>query len=129
VSGLRRYYLSRILISVSFGALLFFAGLPWWMPLLATALLLVFFLLLPRSGRYVVKPESGATPLRRDERSQQIANRAGSIAFAVIMISVGTLAVYFGNIRPADVPVEWLSLVVALGALSYFVTDVWIRRK
>ena len=129
MSELTRYYLSRALISVSFGALLFFAGLLWWMALLATALLLVIFFLLPRSGRYVVKPEAGATALRRDERSQQISYRAGSIAFAVIMISVGTLAIYFGNIRRADVPVEWLGLVVALGALSYFVVDVWQRRN
>ncbi len=129
MSGLRRYYIGRALISAAFGAMLFLGGLPWWMALLATAFLLVIFLLLPHSGRYVVEPGARTSALRRDERNLQISNRAGSIAFAVIMISVGALAIYFGQIRQADVPAAWLSFVIALGALSYFVADVWLRRK
>jgi predicted cobalt transporter CbtA len=129
VSGLTRYYLSRTLISASIGVLLLIGGLPWWTALLATVLLIMIFLLLPRSGRYVVKPEAGAAPLRRDERSQNISDRAATIAFIVVMLAIGTLAIYFGLIRQADVPANWLSLVTTLGALSYFVADFRLRRQ
>lgn len=84
---------------------------------------------MPRSGRFVVKPENGVTALRRDERSQEIGSRAGSIAFAIVMMAVGTLAVYFGQIRSVDVHPEWLGLIVALGMLTYFIADVRLRRR
>jgi Ca2+/Na+ antiporter len=129
VTGLRRYYVVRILISAAFGGLLYLGGLPWWLALMTMVFLIVLFLWLPRSGRYVVNHRGGAEVLHRDERSQTITHRAGSIAFAVIMIAIGTLAIYYGIIRPASVPVNWLNLVVALGALSYFLADIWLRRK
>jgi len=129
MSGLMRYYSSRALISAVLGIILYLGGLPWWIALLTAMLLLVMFVMLPRSGRYVVKPEQGISALRRDERSQQITNRAATIGFATVMIAVGALAVYFGVFHPGDVPANWLGLVVALGALSYFAADLWMRRK
>ena len=129
MSGMMRYYLSRTLIAAVFGLFFYMSGVPWWMALLTSARIIALFLWLPSSGRYVVKPEAGATPLRRDERSQQISNRAGSIAFAVVMIVTGMLLVFFGVIQPGDMPVHWLALVVALGALSYLTADIWLRRK
>ena len=129
MTGLRRYYVVRILISAAFAGVFYLGGLPWWMALLAAVFLIVIFLWLPRSGRYVVNNGGGASVLQRDERSQTIANRAGSIAFAVIMIAIGALAIYYGIIHPANVPVIWLNMVVALGALSYFLADIYYRRK
>jgi hypothetical protein len=129
VTGLRRYYVVRILISAAFGGLFYLGGLPWWVALMTTVFMIALFLWLPRSGRYVVNHSGSADVLQRDERSQTIANRAGSIAFAVIMIAIGALAIYYGFIRSANVPVNWLNFVVALGALSYFLADVWFRRK
>lgn len=129
MSGMMRYYLSRAVIAAALGLFLLIGGLPWWAALLATALVLVLFLWMPRSGRYILKPEAGAAPLRRDERSRQISNRAGSIAFAVTMTAVGVLAVCYGMILQSEVPAVWLSLVATLGLLAYYAADFWMRRR
>ncbi len=128
MTGMSRYYLSRAFVSVAFAGVFIAAGSPWWMAALAGVSTFTFFLWAPRSGRYVVHPKRGATALQRDERTQAITNRAARNAFVVIALTLAGLAVYFGYIAPGDVPAYALSLVLALGLLAYFATDLWLRR-
>ncbi len=128
MTGMSRYYVSRALISVIIGGLLALMGLHWGMAVLGGVLVFAFFLWAPRSGRSAVHPELGVTALRRDERTQAINDKAARNAFVVIMLVMGGLAVYFGTIAPAEVPVSILSLVLALGVVTYFVSDFWLRR-
>jgi hypothetical protein len=41
---------------------------------------------------------------------------------------IAGIAVYFGAIASASVPVPVLNLVIVLGVLTYFVSDLWLRR-
>jgi hypothetical protein len=122
------YYLSRALVSAAFGGLLAMTGSPWWTAVLVGATAFGLFLWAPVSGRYVVDPERGVTALVRDERSQAIVGKASRNAFVVTISLVAALTLYFGIINPGSVPVHALGLVLFLGALTYFVSDLWLRR-
>jgi UPF0716 family protein affecting phage T7 exclusion len=128
MSGMTRYYLNRALISAVFGGSLALSGQPWWIALLMGAATFALFLWAPVSGRYIVQRENGTSTLRRDERTQAITDMAGRNAFAVTMIVVGALTLYFGIINPGLVPVHFLSLVLFIGMMTYYVTDLWLRR-
>ena len=124
-----RYYISRTLISAALGGLFALTGASWWMALLATATACAFFLWAPRSGRYAVHPKFGVTALRRDERTQAIRDRAARNAFVVTILAVAAIAVYFGSVARTDVPIAFLSGAIALAALTYFASDLWLRRS
>jgi hypothetical protein len=129
MTGMTRYYVSRIVFAIALGLLFAFTGSPWWMAALIGGLALAFFLWAPQSGRYVVQPERGGTALRRDERTQVINDKAARNAFVISMLSLAAIEVYFGAFAPALVPVALLNLVLALGVLTYFASDAWLRRS
>jgi len=96
---------------------------------LVGVIVFAYFLWAPHSGRYAVHPELGATALRRDERTQTINDKAARNAFVATILTVAGIAVYFGTIAPANVPVAILNLALVLGILTYFVSDFWLRRS
>ena len=127
--GLSRYYISRTLISAALGGLFALTGASWWMALLATATAFAFFLWAPRSGRYAVQPRFGVTALRHDERTRALSDKAARNAFVVTILAVAAIAVYFGSVAQTDVPIAFLSGAIALAALTYFLSDLWLRRS
>jgi uncharacterized membrane protein len=129
MTGMSRYYISRALISIALGALLALTGSQWWMAGLVGVIVFAYFLWAPHSGRYAVHPELGVTALRRDERTQTINDKAARNAFVATILTVAGIAVYFGTIAPANVPVAILNLALVLGTLTYFVSDFWLRRS
>jgi uncharacterized membrane protein len=129
MTGMSRYYISRALISIALGALLALTGSQWWMAGLVGVIVFAYFLWAPHSGRYAVHPELGVTALRRDERTQTINDKAARNAFVATILTVAGIAVYFGTIAPANVPVAILNLALVLGMLTYFVSDFWLRRS
>ena len=129
MTGMSRYYISRAFISVAFGGLFALTGSPWWMAILVSAVLIALFLYAPHSGRYAVHPDLGVTALRRDERTQAITDRAARNAFVVTVLVIAGITVYFGAILSASVPVIALKLTLALAALTYFLSDFWLRRS
>jgi hypothetical protein len=129
MTSLYRYYLSRALISLAIGIVFALTGSPWWMAALAGVITFGFFLWAPRSGRYAVHPELGITALRRDERTQAINDQAARNAFIVTMLVVAAIAIYFGSIVRTDIPVGILDFSLALAALTYFLSDFWLRRS
>jgi hypothetical protein len=129
MSGMRSYYLSRMLVAVGFGVLFFLGGSSWWQAALVGGAAIAWFLWAPRSGRYRVAPELGVTALRRDERSQGINDAAGRNAFVVLMLATGAAAVYAGLSGLSQVPVRALDWLLILGVLVYFGSDFWLRRQ
>jgi len=129
MTGMTSYYISRAVISVAFGALFAVTGSPWWTAMLIGGFVFAFFLWAPRSGRYSVHPELGITALRRDERTQVINDKAARNAFVVSMLTLGGITVYFGALALTNVPIAVLKLVIVIGALTYFVSDLWLRRS
>jgi hypothetical protein len=123
------YYLSRIILSVAFGVLLFVTGLSLWKAVLSGGLILALFLWAPHSGRYSVHPEFGVTALRRDERTQVINDKAARNAFIVSMLTIGAIGVYFGFFSVINISISVFEIVLVIGALTYFVSDFWLRKS
>ncbi|MBU0703152.1 MAG: hypothetical protein KKC18_04730 [Chloroflexi bacterium] len=89
MTGMSRYYLSRLLISAMLCGLLLLSGSPGWKAALAGASVFALFLWAPRSGRYAVHPERGITALQYDECTRAITDEAARIAFVVTMLALG----------------------------------------
>jgi hypothetical protein len=128
MTGMFRYYISRALISIALGFFLALTGSQWWMAGLVSMIVFALFLWAPHSGRYAVHPELGLTALRRDERTRIINDIAARNAFVATILIIAGIAIYFGTIAPANVPVAILNLALVFGALIYFVSDFWLRR-
>ena len=129
MSGMSRYYVSRASVCVAFGGLLALTGSPWWAALLVGTVVFAVFLYVPHSGRYAVHPDLGATALRRDERTQTIADKAARNAFVATMLAMAGVAIYYGAIASTSVPVAAIDLILVLAALTYFLSDFWMRRS
>lgn len=127
--NLMPYYLSRTILSAAFGLLLFVTGSTLWMVILMSGLILAFFLWAPHSGRYSVHPELGVTALRRDERTQVINDKAARNAFIVSMLTVGVIAIYFGLSGAINISLSVFKIVLVIGVLTYFVSDLWLRKS
>lgn len=128
MTGMKAYYLSRLVLSAAIGAFAVFVGAAWWLGVLLALVAFALFWLAPRLGRYAVHPEEGVTALRRDERSQAINAASGLNAFVISMLGLGGVIIYFGMLASRDVPVTVLEGLLILGALVYYATDFWLRR-
>jgi nitrogen fixation-related uncharacterized protein len=122
------YYLSRTILSIAFGVLLFVTGLSLWKAVLIGVLILALFLWAPHSGRYSVHPEFGITALRRDERTQLINDKAARNAFIVSMLTIGALGAYVGLFGVINISIG-VFIVLIIGALSYYISDLWLRKS
>ena len=129
MKGLSRYYLVRIVISAVLAALVALAGAPWWGAVLAGLVIFGLFVWAVRSGRYVVRPEHGAAALRSDEYTRAIRDRAARYGFVAVMLALGGVALYYGLIADADVPVPVTGGVLLLGWIVYFLSDLLARRE
>ena len=122
------YYVSRTIFSAAFGVLLYVTGSPLWSSVLMSGLILAFFLWAPHSGRYSVHPEFGITALRRDEFTQVINEKAARNAFIVSMLVIATIAIYSGSIGMINISLRFMKMVLIIGALTYFASDLWLRK-
>jgi hypothetical protein len=129
MTGMTLYYISRAILSVAFGALFVMTGSPWWVATLIGGGILALFLWAPHSGRYAVHPEFGITALRCDERTQVINDKAARNAFVISMLTLAGIAIYCSTIALTNVPLAVLKLVVLIGVVTYFVSDLWLRRS
>jgi hypothetical protein len=86
------------------------------------------FLWAPQSGRYSVHPEFGVTALRRDEYTQTINDAAARNAFVVSMLAIGAIVIFSAAFGAGSIPIPMLKIVLSFGALTYFISDVWLRR-
>ena len=122
------YIASRAVVAAVLAVALYFGGLPWWSAVLAGGLALAYFLWAHGSGRYVVREKGGAAPLRRDERSQTVADKSARNAFVVTVLAVAALTMVYGRVLEDSVPVSALVGVLGLAALTYALSDPFLRR-
>jgi uncharacterized membrane protein len=122
------YYLSRAILAAALGLCLFLAGLPWWAAAAAGVLAAAAFVWMAHSGRYVVARPGGIAPFRRDERTRQIADIAARATLAIGAIALAGVVLYYYARGQEAVPLEVLSVVIAAGAVTYAIADLWLRR-
>jgi 1,4-dihydroxy-2-naphthoate octaprenyltransferase len=123
------YIASRAALAAVLAVALYFGGLPWWSAAIAWVATLTFFVWAPGSGRYVVREKGGATPLRRDERAQAVADKAARNAFVATILAVAALTMVYGRVLEGSVPVSALVGVLGLAALTYALSDLCLRRS
>lgn len=129
MKGMSLYYVSRAIVSITFGGLFYLSGNSLWMAILVGSVAFAWFLWAPHSGRYTVNPELGVTALRRDEHTQQINDHAARNAFVVLGIAIAILSIYFGSVLHSDIPVRILNYALILGACTYYVSDFQLRKS
>jgi polyferredoxin len=122
------YIVSRGAVAAVFSGILYAGGLTWWIAALVGVLTFAFFLAAPRSGRYVVQGD-GIAPLRRDERSGAIRDKAARNAFVVTILAVAGLTVAYGRVLDAAIPVSALSGILGLAAVAYAISELCLRRS
>lgn len=125
---MKKYYISRAVVSAFFGWLFVLAGSTWWTGALVGALAFLWFLAAPRLGRYAVDPDRGFMALQRDERTSAIHNTAARNAFVICMLAAGGVVLYAASQSMPAVPVALFQALLALGALVYYASDFWLRR-
>ncbi|MDD5264475.1 MAG: hypothetical protein PHU43_06530 [Candidatus Bipolaricaulis sp.] len=124
-----RYVVSRAVLAAVLGAALYAGGLSWWGSVAACVGALVFFLLAPWCGRYVVKEDGGAAPFRRDERSRAIRDHAARNALVLTVLALAGLTIAYGLILDVAVPAAALGSVLGLAVVTYVVSDAYLRRR
>lgn len=125
---MKKYYISRGMLSIAFGGLLYLVSDYVLAGLLGAVLGFAIFVFLPRSGRYKVLPDKGTTALRRDEWTQSINQRSGLNAWVVSAITSGGLVLYYGLISPGTVPVSLLGISLLSGWVTYYTSDYRLRK-
>jgi len=125
---MKGYYFTRVVISIAFGTVVYLVKGSLLAGLVSTVLVFIIFLFLSRSGRYTVLSREGATALRRDEWTQNINQRSGRNAWAVVAITGSGLVLYYGLISPGDVPVGLVGSLLLLGMCTYYISDFWLRK-
>jgi hypothetical protein len=126
--GMSRYYLTRALIALLLGVAVGLSMTNWWLGGLAGLATFAAFLWIPRSGRYVVQDQASAAPMRADEMSRAIRDRAARNSFVAVSLYLSALVIHFGLVAQADVPVELLNLALSL-ALAVYVASDWLLRR
>jgi hypothetical protein len=110
------YYVSRAVLSAAFAILV--AGISWWAAILAV---LVFggFLLYLHSGWFQVDTRRPLTPLRRDQRGQEIQRKA-----LIASMIIGVLVYWVASSGAARLGVPLAGPAALLTAIiTYFVTQ------
>jgi hypothetical protein len=104
------------------------AGLPVWLSVPVAAAMVVYFVWLPRSGRYVIREGQPVAPMRRDERGRAVSGTAATWAFVVETLMAGAGMVW-GVVSRQQVLTGFLGLVLAAGMLTYLVGQGWLARQ
>lgn len=129
-----RYWFSRFLLVTLLALAMVALGAPIWMVLLVLALSMAALLLLVRSGRYTIRPESDLLPLRRDERGQHITRRAGGYGFVVVMVLLGAAVLLYTIFSESPLAqritaLDAMQLIIAAGLITRALSEVVLRQR
>jgi hypothetical protein len=125
---MKQYYISRGFLSLVFGGIVYLICASAWIAVVSAVIVFAAFVLISRSGRYRVKPEKGVAAMQRDEWTQGISQKAGRNAWVIVALMGSLTVLYYSVISPGDVPVFALAILLLLGLLTYYVSDLWFRR-
>jgi len=128
MKGLAWYYVTRLGVVAVWLFIATIGGLPLWANVLPAAAMTAYFLWLPRSGYYVVREDQPLAPMRRDERTQLISNRAATWAFIAETVLLG-LGVVWSALSGRGELGAVLGFVLAAGSFAYLVAHAWLARR
>ena len=129
-----QYWFSRFLLVVLLALVMIALGAPIWMVLLGLALPMVALLLLVRSGRYAIRPESDLLPLRRDERGEDINRRASTYGFVVVMVLLGAAILLYAIFPESPLArqitaLDAMQLIIGAGLITRVLSEVALRQR
>ena len=125
VKGMSWYYVTRLALVALWLLVALLAGLPVWLSVPIAAAMVAYFVWLPRSGRYVVSEGQRLAPMRRDERSRAVRDRAATWAFVVETLLV-VVGIAWGTLSHQQELAGFLGLVLAAGMLTFLVAQGWL---
>lgn len=128
VRGLAWYYLTRLALIALWLLVATVGGLPPWAGVLPAAAMIGYFIWVPLSGRYIVHEDRPLAPMRRDERSQAVTNRAVTWAFTVQMLLLGS-GIVWATLSHQEQLGAILGFILATGMLTYLVAQGWLSRR
>lgn len=114
-----RYYLSRALVALVFGAIWVAFGSTWWVGVVAGAAAFGLSLLAPRTGLYAVRPGLGVTALALDERTRTVQDKAARIAFQLTIPALAGVEVYFGWAGSDAIPFTAVNYLLLFAVVVY----------
>lgn len=135
MKGLRsQYWFSRFLLVALLALVMIAVGAPIWMVLLILVLSMAALLLLVRSGRYAIRPESDLLPLRRDERGADINRRASTYGFVVVMVLLGAAILLYAVFPESPLArritaLDALQLITVAGLITRILSEVVLRKR
>ncbi len=122
------YYLSRLILALFFGVLFLVMGASWWYAGgVAVLITLVAWFRTPESGRYVVNSEKGVRALQRDERTQQIVDKASRNGFIGLNLIFLGIIVYAKIAEIDSIPTFIIALIIGAGFGVYLISDIILR--
>lgn len=122
------YYVSRLMLALFFGMLFLLMGASWWFACGTVALItLVSWFRTPNSGRYVVNPEKGVRAIQRDQRTQQVVDKAGRNGFIALNLLFLGLVAYTKIAGIDSVPTFIIALMLGAGFGVYLISDIILR--
>lgn len=129
-----QYWFSRFLLVALLALVMVELGAPVWMILLGLALSMVALLLLVRSGRYTIRPESDLLPLRRDERGEDINRRASTYGFVVVMVLLGAAILLYAIFPESPLArritaLDAMQLIIGAGLITRVLSEVVLRQR
>ncbi len=129
-----QYLFSRFLLVALLALVMVALGAPVWMVLLVLALSMAALLLLVRSGRYTIRPESDLLPLRRDERGEDINRRASTYGFVVVMLLLGAAILLYTIFSESPLaqritPLDAMQLIIGAGLITRVLSEVVLRQR
>lgn len=129
-----QYWFSRFLLVALLALVMIALGAPVWMVLLGLALSMAALLLLVRSGRYAIRPESDLLPLRRDERGEDINRRASTYGFVVVMVLLGAAILLYTIFSDSPLAqritaLDAMQLIIAAGLITRVLSEVLLRQR
>lgn len=129
-----QYWFSRFLLVALLALVMIALRAPIWMVLLGLALSMAALLLLVRSGRYAIRPESDLLPLRRDERGEDINRRASNYGFVVVMVLLGAAVLLYAIFPESPLArritaLDAMQLIIAAGLITRVLSEVVLRQR
>ncbi len=129
-----QYLFSRFLLVTLLALVMVALGAPVWMALLVLALSMAALLLLVRSGRYTIRPESDLLPLRRDERGEDINRLASTYGFVVVTVLLGAAILLYtifaeSPLARRSTPLDAMQLIIGAGLITRVLSEVVLRQR
>jgi|GEM_PF-1305908 len=126
---LRWYYATRGLLILAWIGLMVLLKARTEIILFGALVMIILYLWLPHSGRYVIRTDKPLSPLQRDERERTISFRATAYAFSVLLVLLAAAVIGAGLRGQNTLSIELVSTIIALGMIIQLAANLWLRRK